>query len=95
MEYKEPIKHPLMSCGHLANATYFDGNGVQRPCCSRCAGKKPEAYIVLEKTPEVLEGREATCYCGRTVKSDWNLPFFEYRPDCVTDHYYCGCDGFD
>lgn len=33
--------------------------------------------------------------CKSEAKSDYNLPFFEWRPKDVFDKYYCGCFGWD
>lgn len=27
--------------------------------------------------------------------SNWNLPFFSYKPDQEKDEFYCGCWGWD
>lgn len=40
-----------------------------------------------------LVGRRARCIkCGRVVKSDWSLDFFEYHGNEKFDEYYCGCE---
>lgn len=84
----------LMKCGHIANAIDSKGN----PICAICAGVNPG----FDKTDhecngsEGLKGRKAVCqYCGAEVDSNWDLPFFKYRPDRDTDSYYCGCMGWD
>lgn len=64
---------PMMLCGHQANAT-TEG----KPCCVICAGD-PRAYQVAG-APN-LTGRQARCYCGKTVQSvaDGTLAFFEFK----------------
>ena len=43
-----------------------------------------------------LQGRKAKCsFCGQIKDSDYDLPFFEYKPDKEYDEYYCGCGGWD
>ena len=84
----------LMKCGHVANATDANGN----PCCAICAGIDNRAFEIARevKGTDGLEGRKAKCpYCGKTVDSKWELPFFEYCPDVDRDSYYCGCWGWD
>lgn len=79
----------LMKCGHTANA---ETNG--KPCCLICAPKK-EAFEVITNLPD-LTGRKAKCTdCDNIVDSNWNLPFFEYRPNEEYDRFYCGCYGWD
>lgn len=76
---------PLMKCGHTANAETFSG----QPCCVICGCTE-----IVERPS--LKGRKAKCaYCGKIKDSDYNLPFFEYRPDREYDSYYCGCGGWD
>ena len=81
---------PLMKCGHTANAETSTGE----PCCAICAGFTEDAYIVVPRPS--LEGRKAKCsFCGNIVDSDYNLPFFEYKPENEYDSYYDGCGGWD
>lgn len=82
----------LMKCGHVANAT-SDG----KPCCVICTPDTKAHEIDREcKGSDGLDGRMANCdYCGRKVPSEWELPFFEYRPKYEFDSYYCGCMGWD
>ena len=81
----------LMKCGHTANATYGNDN---QPCCLICA-PKPEAFEIVVNLPN-LTGRKAKCSdCNNIVDSNWDLPFFEYRPNEKYDKYYCGCWGWD
>lgn len=76
----------LMKCGHTANGTTMDG----KPYCVICNCKE-----VREDKPS-LEGRKAKCgWCERMVDSNYNLPFFEYKPNEEYDEYYCGCNGWD
>ena len=80
----------MMKCGHAANATH---NG--KPVCAICFGLTPDAEIVADTAPD-LTGRKARCgYCGKLTDSKTSLPFFEYRPNCKYDGYYCGCRGWD
>lgn len=75
----------MMECGHSANAT-CDG----KPACAICS-----CYKIAESSPD-LTGRKAKCpYCKKTVTSNTDLPFFEYRPGHECDSYYCGCRGWD
>lgn len=77
---------PLMKCGHTAQGTTADG----KPYCVIC-----DCAEVENDTPD-LTGRQAKCcYCGRVAKSDYDLPFFEAKPDKDFDEYYCGCEGWD
>lgn len=80
-----------MKCGHTANAVDQFGN----PVCVICHGITREALEVADELPN-LEGRTAKCdYCNNTSPSNFDLPFFEYRPNDKYDHYYCGCFGWD
>lgn len=84
------MREVIMKCGHVANATH---NG--KPVCAICFGLTPDAEIVADTTPD-LTGRKAMCsQCGHETVSNENLPFFEYRPNCKYDSYYCGCRGWD
>ena len=78
--------NPFMKCGH--KATEYIHNKI--PYCAIC-----DCQEVAEDKPN-LKGRMAVCsYCGRTVSSDDNLPFFKHKPDSKQDSYYCGCFGWD
>lgn len=80
----------LMKCGHAANATKSDGS----PCCIICTGLTADADIVAEQPN--FHDRVAKCAdCKTVVGSKTTLPFFEYRPMCDTDRYYCGCRGWE
>ena len=79
---------PMMKCGHAANATRKG-----KPCCAICVGLTENGAIPVETPP--LEGRVAQCSCGNSKPSSLNLAFFEHRPKCQTDSYYCGCRGWD
>ncbi len=63
--------------------------------CSNCDADFPK-----QNRPE-LQGRKATCYCGKTIDSSipapgfHDIPFFEHRPNNSTDSFYCGHDGWD
>jgi hypothetical protein len=83
------MKNIVMKCGHTANAVKLV-KGEEVPCCVICDCIEP-----CEKSTN-LDNREARCtYCGHKVKSDINLPFFEYRPNDKYDKYYDGCFGWD
>lgn len=85
----------MMKCGHAANAQYTDTDGNKKPCCAICAGINSRAYEIADDVPD-LSGRKARCsYCGKTTESNFNLAFFEYRPDRETDSFYDGCMGWD
>jgi hypothetical protein len=64
----------MMRCGHAANAV----DESQNPVCAVCVLLTPLARIV-DDNPPALIGREAKCYCGMTVPSSTDLPFFEYQ----------------
>ena len=83
----------LMQCGHTANA-HQDG----KPVCVICIGIDAGATVIVEK-PD-LTGRKARCSyygskCQNERGSDYNLAFFEHRPNQEHDGYYCGCWGWD
>lgn len=79
------MNNVLMKCGHTANA---ESNG--KPCCVIC-----DCFEIDENKPD-LTGRKARCsYCGKQVDSNFNLPFFEYKPNELFDSYYDGCFGWD
>lgn len=89
--HKKGDVKPLMKCGHSANG--YDAK-TGNPVCIICSMITPDAEIVVEERPS-LEGRKAKCgYGDKIVDSDYNLPFFEYRPDRKYDSYYCGCFGW-
>ena len=82
---------PLMKCGHAAQGKDMKGN----PVCVICVGSNPNARIIDDNPPN-LEGRVAECsYCSNKADSDFNLPFFSYRPQQDRDSFYCGCFGWD
>jgi len=80
--------HPLMACGHAANAVKFPSN---QPCCVICS-----CDTIVKSQPD-LTNRQAKCSYGNhaLVASSTNLAFFVYCPDSQTDIYYCGCFGWD
>lgn len=85
------MEHPMMKCGHAANAT--DKNG--KPRCVICFGITPGADEVDGDHPS-LDGREAKCFdCNRHKPSSLKLAFFEHRPGKREDAFYCGCLGWD
>ena len=80
-----------MKCGHTANAKKMNGE----PVCAICIGLTSGAEIVETNLPD-LSGRKAKCPdCKKIVDSNYNLAFFEYRPEYNYDSYYCGCRGWD
>jgi hypothetical protein len=96
----------LMKCGHVANAERVLEDGSRIPCCAICNGFKDGAEEVERECTgtDGLEGRKARCVyasprpgdkCKGEVASNWELPFFEYRPSDSHDKYYCGCWGWD
>lgn len=75
----------FMSCGCRAMAV---------------SGDQPKCIVHLEavpKDPPDLTGRTASCAygCGAKRVSSISLAFFQYRPEKATDHFYCGCSGWD
>lgn len=79
------MKFYLMKCGHVSNAT-CDG----KPCCAICS-----CFDIEKELPDIT-GRMAKCpYCHRIKPSNFNLPFFEYRPNEKCDEFYDGCLGWD
>jgi len=84
----------MMKCGHSANATYKDDEGVDQPVCVICAPNE-NAYTVSD-APDLTD-RVAVCYSCRKnmVPSKLTLAFFEHRPTEAYDCYYCGCWGWD
>lgn len=83
----------MMKCGHAANAKRRE---TGEPVCVICVGIDPGATVV-DDTPPDLSKRTAKCvYCKKTTPSDSDFrPFFEYRPNCESDSYYCGCRGWE
>lgn len=83
------MSKPLMGCGCVAMGTRENGD----PICVSHAGIDPGATEIVERPS--IEGRQAKCSdCGRTAKSDWDLPFFRYQPDRTYDEFYNGCRGW-
>lgn len=79
----------ILKCGHIPNSvTYIDGE--EKECCAIC-GCYEFSDIEVD-----LTNRKAKCrYCDNETKSNFNLPFFEYKPNQEYDNYYCGCFGWD
>jgi hypothetical protein len=66
--------HPVMKCGHAANAVTQFGD----PTCVICIGIDSGASIVASQ-PD-LTGRMMRCYCTKPpISSNRNEAFFEYR----------------
>lgn len=85
------MSHPMMKCGHAANAYTTEG----KPCCVICSGIRPGADEIDEHPP-TLTGRLAKCpYCPRKEPSSPRLAFFEHQPKSEFDVFYCGCRGWD
>jgi hypothetical protein len=85
----------FMQCGHTANATTKNDDGNEIPCCVLCCSRNDLASKTVVTPPDIT-GRKARCsYCYLTVNSDFDLAFFECRPDHEFDCYYCGCRGWD
>lgn len=92
-------EHPMMGCGHAANAQDQGG----KPVCAICYGIHSQATIVAD--PPDLTGRRARCsyfgsktpigICNGEEPSSTSLAFFEYKPDRKFDSYYHGCWGWD
>ena len=79
------MKRFIMKCGHYANAEK-DG----KPYCVICSCDEIADY------QPILTNRKAKCkYCGEIKDSNFNLPFFEFRPAQEYDSYYCGCRGWN
>lgn len=80
-------------CNHTDNGIVNVG-GKKLPCCVICACSQVKMEIKNEY--DGLENRTAKCDgCGKKVKSNWDLAFFEYCPNEEYDRYYCGCYGWD
>lgn len=81
-----------MACGHAANGHTRDGE----PCCAICLSILPGATKVATEQPNLV-GRFAYCIYGNhgKVPSSLTLAWFAYRPNDVSDDYYCGCFGWD
>jgi len=81
----------IMKCGHAANGT----NQYGQPVCVICVGLTGKATEV-DPASVNLEGRLAKCcYCGVTVPSSTDLPFFRVCLDREFDDFYSGCRGWD
>lgn len=89
----------MMKCGHADNAQINLPDGTIKPICAICECMNVEKEI--NEPTEGLTGRMAICTdhkygkANEPVNSRWDLPFFEYRPNCEYDSYYCGCYGWD
>lgn len=85
--------HPMMTCGHAANAVMTQWKGETfdppTPCCVICS------CVEIAATEPDLTGRLAKCCSREPVPSSLDLAFFEHRPTAEFDHYYCGHAGWD
>ena len=87
----EQFRHPMMKCGHAANAQKLDGT----PVCVICTGIA-SGWDEIDPNPPALSERKAKCcYCKSERPSATGLPFFEHTPNKETDNFYCGCRGWD
>ena len=99
LELWEESGHPLMKCGHTANAVMKfpnseDTGEIDIHCCVICVGLTKDAKIIMDKPN--IEGRKSKCSdCGKIADSKWSLPFFEYKPNDEYDRHYDGCWGWD
>lgn len=87
----------LMKCGHIANGYKKNEENKLEPYCIICDCGEIEKEV---HGTEGLENRQAICTqhkgaSNNPVPSNWELPFFEYRPNEKYDKYYCGCWGWD
>lgn len=80
----------MMRCGHSANAMKQVAVDDEIPCCAIC-----NCDEIDENKPDLTNRKTQCSYCNKIVKSDFRLPFFEYRPNCEFDSYYCGCRGWN
>jgi hypothetical protein len=86
------MNHPMMKCGHAANAV---DTKTGNPCCVICSGIDPGADVIDDSPPN-LNNRLAKCSCcNKTELSNTELAFFKYRSEGKLDSYYCGCRGWD
>ena len=91
------MNHPILACGHAANAVKTATKGVKHdpiPCCAICS------VTELAKEQPSLAGRTAKCAYKRVCKSEQpsdpeKLAFFEHKPNEPYDVFYCGCQGWD
>lgn len=75
----------MMKCGHTANAV----NSKGEPCCVIC-----DCTEIQQNKPKIKHRKAKCIYCGRMLKSEWDLAFFKHT-DTQYDEYYCGCQGWD
>ena len=82
-----------MKCGHTAQGHRIMKDGTKKPVCVICMCEE-----IAEIKPD-LTGRKARCSyygskCHSEVDSSYHLAFFEHKPNCEYDKYYCGCWGW-
>lgn len=87
-----------MKCGHADNAVLVQKDGSKIPFCAIC--NCGEIAKEITESTEGLKERTAVCLQHKSggnkpVPSNWNLPFFQYKPNNQYDEYYCGCWGWD
>lgn len=76
----------MMTCGHSPNGKDME---TEKPVCVICN------CDTVGEDPDLLT-RVAQCgICGEKQESKLDLPFFEYRPNELTDRFYNGCLGWD
>lgn len=87
MQYKKDI---IMKCRcSNSGAIRHTANGDIPVCISH------NCEDIMDPQPDVM-GRKARCfYCLKTAPSLIQLPYFVYRPEDITDIFYCGCKGWD
>jgi len=61
--------------------------------CTYFGKKKPRRRYANDECNYGCRGK-LICQCG-AIKSSFELPFFEYRPNEPQDEFYCGCFGWD
>lgn len=104
----DPMKIPVMRCGHMANSsTLFrnkaSGEFFREFSCVLCVellpmtkalcGPHGEPLLVIR---EDLKGRKAVCKCKKEIPSDTpGITFFLHQPKQEKDVFYCGHNGWD
>ena len=76
----EPIEQQPDLTGRTARCSYFGQT-------------KPMRRYANDECNYGCQGN-SVCRCG-SVPSSFDLAFFEYKPNCEQDIFYCGCHGWD